>query len=200
MIGATVLSLLGIVAVLAVHRVFLAGIGLLMQALEIRSLPIGFAFVMFALFGLVAGVMFVFLGYLRYVFLIARGKPAELSAFFSVGPLLLPGVLVCLCSVVAVLAGSLLIVGGLIAGILLVLAPVVLVDKGSSAFNALALSARVMSKNFLPGFLLLMTIGFPGNLLIALTCGLGVLIVAPLEVLLWSVIYLRATGRRTAID
>jgi hypothetical protein len=200
LIGATLCCTIVLALVFGMHQALLVGAMSILSLLEIRSPAVTYVVVIASLFALLAGITFVFLGYLRYVLLTARGKPAELNALFSTGPLTLPGMLVLLCTLLATAVGSLLIVGGLIAALLLVLAPVILVDQERGAINSIATSARIMSKNFLPGFLLLSTVGFVGNLLTLLTCGLGVFAVAPLLSLLWSVIYLRATGRRTAAD
>jgi hypothetical protein len=131
----------------------------------------------------------------------ARGRPTGVGAVFSAGPHLVSGAGVLLVALCGVVAGAfLLVVPSLICAILLALAPVVLVDRDEGMLPSLTLSARVMLKNFLPAFLLLISVGIVSNLITLITCGLGILLVAPFQLFLLVTLYLRATGQRTAYD
>ncbi len=66
-----------------------------------------------------------------------------------------------------------------------------------AAINA---SFKVVSQNLLPVFLLLFSVGLLGNVLNLFTLGFGALVILPFQCLLASVIYLRGSGRRTAVD
>jgi uncharacterized membrane protein len=131
----------------------------------------------------------------------ARGRPVGVNGIFSAGRFLVSGTAVLLVTVIGAIVGMfLLVVPGLLCIILLAIAPIALVDRDEGISSALTLAARVMSKNLLPAFLLLFPVGLGGNLIALLTCGLGVLLVAPFQLFLLVTIYLRATGQRTAYD
>ena len=201
--------LVGATALYSISMTFAQGV--LTQALEKFGQAVaargagstGLAIVVITLYllTLLAFVAFFTLGYLKYIVQITRGKPAEVSMIFSSLPLFLPGYLLFVAIVLAVMIGVvLLIVPGLLAGLLFALAPIVFVDRESGVVESLRVSAGVMSKNLLPAFLLLFSVGMAGNILLVLTCGLGSLVVTPFHAILASVIYLRASGRRTAVD
>jgi uncharacterized membrane protein len=131
----------------------------------------------------------------------ARGRSAGVSEVFSAAPYMGAGGGVLLVTLFGSIAGMfLLVVPGLLCAVLLAVSPVALVDRNEGMMPSLLLSARVMSKNFLPAFLLFISVGLVGNLVTLLTCGLGVLLVAPFQLFLLVTIYLRATGQRTAYD
>src|SRR5690606_14732863 len=114
---------------------------------------------------------------------------------------LVPGALVLLIMFVAMVVGTiLLVVPGIAAGVLLAVAPIALVDRECGGFEALKLSTRIMSANFLSAFLVMFSAGLGGSLLVGITWGLRSWLVIPFLVTLLIVIYWRATGRRLAID
>jgi hypothetical protein len=200
LIGATLVSSLAFFGILIVLRVVLVGLASAIAALELGSVPVAVALVAAYLLGLYCAVVMLVMGYLRYCVLLVRGKSASLSTLFATTSLG-SGALVILVMLVAIVLGSiLLVVPGIVASLLLAVAPIALVDRECSGFEALKLSTRIMSANFLPGFLAMFSAGFGGNLLVGLTCGVGLLVVFPFQVVLMTVIYLRATGRRAAID
>jgi uncharacterized membrane protein len=175
------------------------------SAMPIASLGLGdvglYLFFGMYVLSLVFLICYFAFGLLQLSLNVARGASTQLSTIFKAAPFVLSGSVVLLVTFLGTAVGLLLlVVPGVLCAVLLTIAPIALVDRSQGALPALKLSVQVMSRNLLPAFLLLFPVMFVGNIVSALTCGLGGLLILPFQMLLATTIYLRATGQPTAYD
>ena len=139
------------------------------------------------------------LGLQAFLLKIARGQPAGIGDFRSVGPHVLSAVGALILTQLAVMVGfALLIVPGIIIGIMLSQAPLVIVDRGVGTIDSLRLSVRATEGNkltLLGLWLVLVVMAIPVQFC---TCGLGMIAFFPFTMLAHCVAYLMMTGQRTA--
>ena len=139
------------------------------------------------------------LGLLNAMLRVGRGQPASIDSFLGVGSYLLPGMAATILTGLAVMAGLVfLIAPGIIIGIMLSQALLIIIDRGVGPIEALQLSMRVTAGNRLTLFGLYIVLSFIATPINACTCGLGSLATAPFTYLTFCVAYLAMTGQQTA--
>jgi hypothetical protein len=141
------------------------------------------------------------LGMIAFMLRVARGQSADLGVLFSGGKWILFGVAIQLIIGLAVMGGLiLLIVPGVIIGLMLSQAMYMLVDQGTDIGGSLGKSVEATDGNKWTLFAIYVVAGLGSMVVVVLTCGLGVLLVAPYMGVLTAVIYLGVTGQRTTLD
>ena len=144
-------------------------------------------------------VVWINLGQMLYFLKIARGQPAELSDLFTGGPYYLrvlgAGILF---GLIVVCGYVLLIIPGIILGLMLSQFAYVILDRNVGVMDSLSISKDLMVGNKLTLFLISLVGSVISFVIILLTCGVGILAVAPFMTLLAPVIYLGVSGQPTA--
>jgi phage FluMu protein Com len=147
-----------------------------------------------SLFGVWLGI-----GQAKYFLKIARGQPAEIADLFSGGPHFINILLASLLFGLIVGVGLLLcVVPGVILSLMFSQYYYLVLDRNVPVLESLGQSKELTNGNKLTLFLIWLVSGLVGMLLILVTCGLGLLVVAPYCALLHPVVYLAITGQRTA--
>lgn len=171
--------------------------------------------------------MWIGIGQALFFLKTARGQDAALGDIFSGGPYFLSVLgasilffLVCAGVVVVCIAPGLLLLaleadapivvlvlvpGGITAAVIVAVIALMfsqyyylILDRNLGPVDSLSVSKEITYGNKATIFLIGMVAGLVGAVLVLMTCGLGLLAVAPYMALLYPVIYLAITGQRTA--
>lgn len=129
----------------------------------------------------------------------ARGRNATFSDVFSGGPYFLNIILASILYTLIVIAGFIMfIVPSIIFTFMFSQFYYLILDRNVGVMDSLKLSREVTTGNKLTLFVLGLLSGLLGVVVILLTCGVGLLAVAPFMALLGAVTYLIMTGQPTA--
>jgi uncharacterized membrane protein len=140
-------------------------------------------------------------GLIMFMLKIARGEGSDFGALFGGGPFFLFALAIQLLTMAAVGVGLvLLIVPGIIIGLMLSQSLYMLVDQGEDIVGSLRKSIEATTGNKLTLFALYLLAGLAGAIIALITCGIGILFVAPFGALLATVAYLGMTGQATVLD
>ena len=82
--------------------------------------------------------------------------------------------------------------------LLLLPAPFLIVDRGANVIDAIGDSVRQMSSNILIAFGAILVVWLGTTVVTLVTMGVGVLLTIPFMLVFLAVIYLKASGQRTA--
>lgn len=140
-----------------------------------------------------------FPGQLLFFLRLVRTGRAEYALLFSGAPYLLRTWLGSLIFGLAVTVGLiLLVVPGVILATIYGAFSVLIVDRNLGLVESFQTSARITTGSRMTIFLLFVTLTLVGLIVIALTCGLGVLLVGPFAWMVWIVAYQDMIGERSA--
>jgi hypothetical protein len=82
----------------------------------------------------------------------------------------------------------------------ILLSTLFIADRGAGAIDSLKLSWDFMNGNRGAAFLLSLVVGLVGGLFACCTLGFGTIVLTPFISLMWTIIYLLATGQRSTIS
>jgi len=200
-LAGSVLASVGVGVILGLIELGTQGFVELVKQNQWQSNTLAITFVCTLLFAIFATILFFSMGLIEFLLQIARGREADFSRLVGTADLLFPSLGMFVMVLLLVLVGSLfLIVPGILVAFLFALAPFAMVDRQEGPVAALATSARLVSANFLTTALLILTVMPACGAISTLTCGLGQLATGPFQMLMMIVIYMRASGKRLAID
>ena len=129
----------------------------------------------------------------------ARGQNATFADVFSGGPYFLNIILASILYSLILIAGVIMfIVPAFIFTFMFSQFYYVILDRNVGAIDSLKLSKEMTTGNKLTLFVLGLLAGLLGLVVTLLTCGVGLLFVAPFMTLLGAVTYLAMTGQPTA--
>lgn len=144
---------------------------------------------------------FFWIGMILFNLKVARGEPAEFSDLFGGGQWFVFGAVIQIITSIAAMFGLvLLIVPGIIIFLMFSQSMYLLVDRNADIMGALRMSMEVTKGNKLTLFALYVVAFLITVVVTLLTCGLGLILMAPFMVLLTTVAYLGMTGQPTALD
>jgi phage FluMu protein Com len=143
--------------------------------------------------------VWLYVGQVIFFLKVARGQPAAVGDLFTGTPYFLPvlGASLLFCLVYSV-GLMLCVVPGIILALMFSQFAFLIVDRNAGALDSFTLSKHITNGSKLMLFLVYLVVGIVGELLIAVTLGIGVLAVVPFFVLLTAVTYLAMTGQPTA--
>jgi hypothetical protein len=101
--------------------------------------------------------------------------------------------------IVAIGVGVVLLVPMIWAALGIFLSTFFIADRGAGAIDSLKLSWDFMNGNRGVAFLLSLVVGLVGGLFACCTLGFGTIVLTPFICLMWTVIYLLATGQRSTM-
>lgn len=132
---------------------------------------------------------------------VVRGEEARFGLLFAGGPYLL-SILLCaiLTSLIVLLGLALLIVPGIILGLMLLQAQMLIIDRKMGVIDAMSTSREVMAGNKMTVAGIYLVVGVLGLLATVLTCGLGYFGFLPYLMILNVVVYFSVTGQPTMAD
>lgn len=146
-------------------------------------------------------MMVVTLVVLRFTIGVVRGDPNPSGRLFPPVIVFLVFIGLNLVYAVLILVGlALFIVPGIIISLTFLLAPALVADREMGFVEAFAKSAECMRGNRLTVLGTGLVVYLVCMLLTLVTCGLGLIVVAPFLYAFFAVIYLRATGQATLLD
>ncbi len=133
---------------------------------------------------------------------VARGEPsASISDLFGGGKWLLNFFVASLIVGIIVTIGFiLLIIPGVILALMLWPFQYLIVDRNVEIMESISTAREITKGNKLTVFLMYLLVGIIGLLVVAITLGLGTLVVVPYVALALAVTYLKMTGQPTAAD
>jgi len=169
-------------------------VGVATKSKSIHTFLMGITNLGTSLFGVWLGI-----GQAKYFLKVARGQAAEIGDLFSGAPLFINILLGSMLVGVIVLVGLLaLVVPGVILALMFSQFYFLILDRNVPVLESLSQSKELTNGNKLTLLLISLVGGLAGMALIIVTCGLGILAVAPFFSLMAPVIYLTITGQPTA--
>ncbi len=146
-------------------------------------------------------VCWITIGLQLFTLSVVRGAEARFGLLFAGGRYLLAVILCGILVQIIVMIGSvLLIIPGIIFGMMLIQAQLLIVDRNLGVIEAMSASRDIMVGNKLTVFAIFLVAGMVGSLFAVVTCFLGMLAVVPYMWLLGIVVYLGVTGQPTMAD